>query len=82
MHGRVLQYLLYLMRTSDKEDQQRIAVALAHLCSDDDQVCFLFHLLYLFETLSSCVREHSPLTFSHSVWYSSSKMDWRFYLKC
>jgi len=34
MQGRVLQYLIYLMRTSDRDNQQRIAVALAHLCSE------------------------------------------------
>ena len=35
--GRVLKYLVYLMRSSNKDEQQRIAVALAHLCSDDQQ---------------------------------------------
>ena len=33
----MLKYLVYLMRSSNKDEQQRIAVALAHLCSDDQQ---------------------------------------------
>jgi len=37
MQGRVLQYLIYLMRTSAMDDRQRIAVALAHLCNEEDQ---------------------------------------------
>jgi HEAT repeat protein len=39
MQGRVLQYLIYLMRTSDRDASQRIAVALAHLlpCAAEDQ---------------------------------------------
>lgn len=39
MQGRVLQYLVYLMRTSDREKSQRIAVALAHLlpCATEEQ---------------------------------------------
>lgn len=37
VQGRVLQYLVYLMRMSDKVAQTRIAVALAHLSSEDDQ---------------------------------------------
>lgn len=39
MQGRVLQYLVYLMRTSDRENSQRIAVALAHLlpCATEEQ---------------------------------------------
>ena len=35
--GRVLKYLVYLMRSSNKGEQQCIAIALAHLCSDDQQ---------------------------------------------
>ncbi|CAN6482032.1 unnamed protein product [Victoria cruziana] len=37
MNGRVLKHLLYLMRVSEKVVQRRVALALAHLCSDDDQ---------------------------------------------
>jgi HEAT repeat protein len=37
MQGRVLQYLIYLMRTSERVSAQRIAVALAHLCLPEDQ---------------------------------------------
>ncbi|KAJ1423782.1 SKP1/BTB/POZ domain superfamily [Sesbania bispinosa] len=37
IHGRVLNHLLYLMRVSEKGFQRRVALALAHLCSADDQ---------------------------------------------
>ncbi|XP_058077670.1 ARM REPEAT PROTEIN INTERACTING WITH ABF2 [Magnolia sinica] len=37
IHGRVLKHLLYLMRIADKIVQRRVALALAHLCSPDDQ---------------------------------------------
>ncbi|XP_065863372.1 ARM REPEAT PROTEIN INTERACTING WITH ABF2 isoform X1 [Euphorbia lathyris] len=37
IHGRVLSHLLYLMRVADKAGQRRVALALAHLCSPDDQ---------------------------------------------
>ncbi|WCJ23718.1 ARM repeat protein interacting with ABF2 [Euphorbia peplus] len=37
IHGRVLSHLLYLMRVPDKAVQRRVALALAHLCSPDDQ---------------------------------------------
>eukprot|EP01018_Ginkgo_biloba_P034226 Gb_07904 [translate_table: standard] len=37
IHGRVLKHLLYLMRVSDKIVQRRVTLALAHLCSLDDQ---------------------------------------------
>ncbi|XAR57218.1 hypothetical protein NMG60_11025279 [Bertholletia excelsa] len=37
IHGRVLNHLLYLMRISEKVVQRRVAVALAHLCSPEDQ---------------------------------------------
>ncbi|KAI4317785.1 hypothetical protein L6164_025627 [Bauhinia variegata] len=37
IHGRVLNHLLYLMRVSEKAVQRRAALALAHLCSADDQ---------------------------------------------
>ena len=33
----VLSHLLYLMRVSEKAVQRRVALALAHLCSVDDQ---------------------------------------------
>lgn len=33
----VLNHLLYLLKVSDKAVQRRVAVALAHLCSDSDQ---------------------------------------------
>ncbi|XVF28901.1 hypothetical protein REPUB_Repub15cG0072700 [Reevesia pubescens] len=37
IHGRVLNHLLYLMRVAEKSVQRRVALALAHLCSPDDQ---------------------------------------------
>ncbi|GLU08845.1 hypothetical protein SLE2022_257300 [Rubroshorea leprosula] len=37
IHGRVLNHLLYLMRISEKSVQRRVALALAHLCSPEDQ---------------------------------------------
>ncbi|KAK4767277.1 hypothetical protein SAY87_023675 [Trapa incisa] len=37
IHGRVLNHLIYLMRVSEKTVQRRVALALAHLCSPDDQ---------------------------------------------
>ncbi|MBA0855821.1 hypothetical protein Goshw_019671 [Gossypium schwendimanii] len=37
IHGRVLNHLLYLMRVTEKPVQRRVAFALAHLCSPDDQ---------------------------------------------
>ncbi|GKV42776.1 hypothetical protein SLEP1_g50144 [Rubroshorea leprosula] len=37
IHGRVLNHLLYLMRISEKPVQRRVALALAHLCSPEDQ---------------------------------------------
>lgn len=36
-HLQVLNHLLYLMRVSEKAVQRRVALALAHLCSADDQ---------------------------------------------
>ncbi|XP_008812798.2 ARM REPEAT PROTEIN INTERACTING WITH ABF2-like [Phoenix dactylifera] len=37
IHGRVLKHLLYLMRVGEKAVQRRVALALAHLCSLEDQ---------------------------------------------
>ncbi|XP_010666244.2 ARM REPEAT PROTEIN INTERACTING WITH ABF2 [Beta vulgaris subsp. vulgaris] len=37
IHGRVLTYLMYLMRVGEKAVQRQVALALAHLCSPDDQ---------------------------------------------
>ncbi|XP_054822050.1 ARM REPEAT PROTEIN INTERACTING WITH ABF2-like [Prosopis cineraria] len=37
IRGCVLNHLLYLMRISEKAVQRRVALALAHLCSADDQ---------------------------------------------
>ncbi|CAK7327003.1 unnamed protein product [Dovyalis caffra] len=37
IHGRVLNHLLYLIRVAEKAVQRRVALALAHLCSPDDQ---------------------------------------------
>ncbi|GER55348.1 PIB25 armadillo repeat protein [Striga asiatica] len=37
IHGRVLSHLLYMVRVEEKCVQRRVALALAHLCSPDDQ---------------------------------------------
>ncbi|ERN12670.1 ARM REPEAT PROTEIN INTERACTING WITH ABF2 [Amborella trichopoda] len=37
INGRVLKHLLYLLRIGEKAAQRRVALALAHLCSPDDQ---------------------------------------------
>lgn len=37
IHGRVLTHLVYLMRMGDKIVQRQVALALAHLCSPEDQ---------------------------------------------
>ncbi|XP_021889413.1 ARM REPEAT PROTEIN INTERACTING WITH ABF2 isoform X2 [Carica papaya] len=37
IRGRGLSHLLYLMRVAEKSVQRRVALALAHLCSPDDQ---------------------------------------------
>ncbi|WOL06744.1 ARM REPEAT PROTEIN INTERACTING WITH ABF2 [Canna indica] len=37
INGRVLKHLLYLMRIGEKAVQRRVALALAHLCSPEDQ---------------------------------------------
>ncbi|CAA0828104.1 ARM REPEAT PROTEIN INTERACTING WITH ABF2 [Striga hermonthica] len=37
IHGRVLHHLLYIMRVGDKIVKSHVALALAHLCSSDDQ---------------------------------------------
>ncbi|PPE01323.1 hypothetical protein GOBAR_DD01649 [Gossypium barbadense] len=37
IHGRALNYLLYLMRTAAKAVQKRVALALAHLCAPNDR---------------------------------------------
>lgn len=37
IHGRVLSHLLYLMRIAERSVQRRVALALAHLCSPEDQ---------------------------------------------
>ncbi|KAH7280833.1 hypothetical protein KP509_36G016000 [Ceratopteris richardii] len=59
IHGRVLKHLLYLMRLPDKCVQSRVALALAHLCSPDDQRTIFIEynglevLLNLLSTFSS-----------------------------
>ncbi|KAL0435740.1 UNVERIFIED_CONTAM: arm repeat protein interacting with a [Sesamum radiatum] len=37
IHGRVLKHLLYTMCVGEEDIQRRVALALAHLCSPDDQ---------------------------------------------
>ncbi|KAI4342762.1 hypothetical protein MLD38_027346 [Melastoma candidum] len=38
INGQVLKHLLYLMRVAEKNVQRRVSLALAHLCSPDDQL--------------------------------------------
>ncbi|PIN25860.1 Karyopherin (importin) alpha [Handroanthus impetiginosus] len=56
IHGRVLSHLLYMMRVENEIVQRRVALALAHLCSPDDQkTIFIDHkgLVLLLELLVS-----------------------------
>ncbi|OIT05599.1 PREDICTED: ARM REPEAT PROTEIN INTERACTING WITH ABF2-like [Nicotiana attenuata] len=61
IHGRVLGYLLYLMRVGEKVIQRRVALALAHLCSPDDQKTIFIDnngLELLLELLESTNLKH------------------------
>ena len=57
MTGRTLRYLIYMMRTTDKEHSARIAVALAHLCGGADKEQEKGGL----ETLSDIFMDHGGL---------------------
>lgn len=57
----VLNHLLYLMRVAEKGVQRRVALALAHLCSPDDQRTIfidgggmLHYQIYFLVILGSC----------------------------
>ncbi|EPS65254.1 hypothetical protein M569_09523, partial [Genlisea aurea] len=61
IHGRVLSHLLYMMRVGEKNVQRRVALALAHLCSPDDQKTIFIDndgLSMLFELLESTNPKH------------------------
>ncbi|XP_028087038.1 ARM REPEAT PROTEIN INTERACTING WITH ABF2-like isoform X1 [Camellia sinensis] len=61
IHGRILSYLLYLMRVAEKVIQSRIALALAHLCLPDDQKAIFIDnngLELLLELLESTTMKH------------------------
>ncbi|KAM7280003.1 hypothetical protein ACFE04_007137 [Oxalis oulophora] len=58
IHGRVLNHLLYLIRVAEKNVQRRVAVALAHLCSPDDQRTIFIDNNGL-EILLSLIGSHS-----------------------
>ncbi|KAK6164694.1 hypothetical protein DH2020_001558 [Rehmannia glutinosa] len=61
INGRVLRHLLYLMRVGEKIVQRRVALALAHLCSADDQKTIFIDnngLDLLLELLESTCSKH------------------------
>ncbi|KAL6500476.1 hypothetical protein OROHE_025842 [Orobanche hederae] len=61
IHGRVLRHLSYLMRVGEKIVQRRVALALAHLCSPDDQKSIFIDnngLDLLLELLGSTCSKH------------------------
>ncbi|KAG6438318.1 hypothetical protein SASPL_103255 [Salvia splendens] len=61
IHGRVLSHLLYIMRVGEKDIQRRVALALAHLCSPDDQKTIFIDkngLTLLLELLESTDSKH------------------------
>ncbi|CAH9133986.1 unnamed protein product [Cuscuta epithymum] len=61
IHGRVLSYLLYLMRVEDNVVQRRVALALAHLSSPEDhKTIFLDNngLELILELLESTIVKH------------------------
>ncbi|KAL3531345.1 hypothetical protein ACH5RR_010667 [Cinchona calisaya] len=61
IHGRVLSHLLYLMRVGEKVIQRRVALALAYLCSPDDQRTIFIDnsaLELLLEILESTIFKH------------------------
>ncbi|XP_060181349.1 ARM REPEAT PROTEIN INTERACTING WITH ABF2-like isoform X1 [Lycium barbarum] len=61
IHGRILGHLLYLMRIGEKVIQRRVALALAHLCSPDDQKTIFIDnngLELLLELLESTNLKH------------------------
>ncbi|KAK7323798.1 hypothetical protein VNO77_27290 [Canavalia gladiata] len=80
IHKRILNHLLYLMRVSEKGVQRRSALALAHLCSKDDQrkvllitmvlICSLGFLAHMFLSsnlmvlLTLCKLANKALTLS------------------
>ncbi|KAL8522976.1 hypothetical protein ACS0TY_013075 [Phlomoides rotata] len=61
IHGRVLRHLLYMMRSGERNVQRRVALALAHLCSPDDQKTIFIDnngLVLLLELLESSNSKH------------------------
>jgi len=61
IHGRVLSHLLYLMRIAERSVQRRVALALSHLCSPDDQKTIFVDangLSILLELLESSSLKH------------------------
>ncbi|KAI3506760.1 hypothetical protein L1887_21324 [Cichorium endivia] len=65
IHGRVLSHLVYLMRNAERNVQRRVTLALAHLCSPDDQKSIFVDsnglelLLELFQSTNSKHQEDS-----------------------
>ncbi|KAL0459533.1 UNVERIFIED_CONTAM: arm repeat protein interacting with a [Sesamum latifolium] len=61
IQGRVLNHLLYKMRVGEEDIQRRVALALAHLCSPDDQKKIFIDnngLALLLELLESTDSKH------------------------
>ncbi|XP_047941930.1 ARM REPEAT PROTEIN INTERACTING WITH ABF2-like isoform X4 [Salvia hispanica] len=61
INGRVLSHLSYLMRMGERNVQRRVALALAHLCSPDDQQTIFIDnngLALLLELLESTDAKH------------------------
>ncbi|KAL2238871.1 UNVERIFIED_CONTAM: hypothetical protein Sindi_1078800 [Sesamum indicum] len=61
INGRVLNHLLYMMRVGEEDIRRRVALALAHLCSPDDQKKIFIDyngLALLLELLESTDSKH------------------------
>ncbi|KAK4418274.1 arm repeat protein interacting with a [Sesamum alatum] len=61
IHGRVLNHLLYMMHVGEEDVQRRVTLALAHLCSPDDQKKIFIDnngLALLLELLESIDSKH------------------------
>lgn len=69
----VLNHLLYLMRVGEKVVQRRVALALAHLCSPDDQRTIFIDnngMSYsLFSPVNSSLLETIFIIFVYLCWF-------------
>ena len=72
---KVLTHLLYLMRVGEKTIQRQVALALAHLCSPEDQ-----RSIFIDNNGMSCTWSWMYLKFILFIWISSfSTIDVMFY---